>query len=118
MIDSKNFTVLSHGWSTPVSTIIRNDFFLYDDWSTSHVTLDDAVSYRTGYPRHDLSNASGERTAAKVVRNLRNLKASTEPRTTWQYCNLMYVTLGYVIEVLIGKWLGALCVTRSWHRWE
>lgn len=111
MIDSGNYSALANGWATPISSVIRDDFVLEDPWSTNHVTLDDAVSHRTGMPRHDLSWARrGESghilSTGEVVRNLRNLKPSAEPRSTWQYCNLMYVTLGHVIETLTGKWLG------------
>ena len=105
MIDSNNYTALSDGWSTPISSIIRDDFVLDDEWSTNHITLDDAASHRTGYPRHDLIDV-GEWSAKKVVQNLRNLKPTKEPRTVWQYSNHMYVTLGHVIEVLSGKWIG------------
>lgn len=111
MIDSANYSALSNGWSTPISSIIRNDFVLQDAWSTSHITLEDAVSHRTGMPRHDLASVSTGKngqvwSAGEAVRNLRNLKPSTQLRTTWQYCNLMFVTLGHVIETLTGQWLG------------
>ncbi|KAJ5047542.1 uncharacterized protein L3040_003365 [Drepanopeziza brunnea f. sp. 'multigermtubi'] len=48
-----NFTSLS--WKTPVSSLIPSDFVLEDEWTTSHLTIEDILSHRTGMPRHDLS---------------------------------------------------------------
>lgn len=111
LIHSKNYSALSNGWSTPISSIIRDDFVLQDNWATNHVNLDDAASHRTGMPRHDLSTGLKDEYGniimpGDIVRNLRNLRPSAEPRTTWQYCNLMYITLAHVVETLTGKWLG------------
>lgn len=108
MIDSKNYTALSRGWMTPISSIIRDDFVMRDQRYTSEITLDDAVSHRTGLPRHDLawghySTDGSKITVADTVQKLRFLSPNAPLRTTWQYCNLMYVVLGHVIETLTGK---------------
>ncbi|KAM4067628.1 beta-lactamase [Hirsutella rhossiliensis] len=55
LIDSKAYPALSRGWSTPISSILRDDFLLQDEWATSHITLDDAASHRTGMAAHDNS---------------------------------------------------------------
>ncbi|KAM4057408.1 beta-lactamase [Hirsutella rhossiliensis] len=114
MIDTKNHSSLAGaGWATPISSLIRDDFVVAgDEWATAHLTLDDAVSHRTGMAPHEYawarrSERGGEPlTIAAVVRRLRGLKLSAEPRTTWQYSHLMYVALSHVIETLTGKWLG------------
>ncbi|KAJ6439387.1 penicillin-binding protein [Purpureocillium lavendulum] len=110
LIDSKAYPELSRGWNTPISSIIRDDFVLENEWATNHITLDDAASHRTGMPRHDNSwhrERDGNATTIKdIVRNLRNLPPALEPRVEWHYCNLMYVTLSHVIETLTGRWLG------------
>lgn len=110
MIDSKNYSSLKDGWSTPISSIIRSDFVVGDEWTTAHLTLDDAVSHRTGMAPHDYAwrRTEGGQTLpiAGMVRKLRGLQLSAEPRTVWQYCHLMYVALGHVIETLTGEWLG------------
>ncbi|KAJ4155971.1 hypothetical protein LMH87_001189 [Akanthomyces muscarius] len=107
LIDSNNYTALSKRWSTPISSIIHDDFVLQDAWSTAHITLEDAAVHRTGMPRHDYSWAKQVQgrsaTPRDVVRNFRNLPQNAEPRTRFQYCNLMYVTLSYVIEFLTEK---------------
>ena len=39
-------------WDQPISDVLP-DFRLYDDYATSHATLRDLLSHRTGLPRHD-----------------------------------------------------------------
>lgn len=118
MIDSGNYSSLSSGWSTRISSIIRDDFVLEDEWVTNHLTLEDAVSHRTGMPRHDMSTfrqLDGRKsTPGDIVRNLRNLKLVTEPRITFLYCNLMFIALSHVIETLTGKWLGDVLKEHIW----
>ncbi|KAF4871654.1 Protein flp [Colletotrichum siamense] len=99
-------------WTTPVSSVL-DDFVLSDAWATAHVTLEDALSHRTGYPRHDL--ASSATTAREMVRNLRNLPMSAEPRARYQYCNKMFGVMGYLIETLTGRWLGDFLRERLWE---
>jgi CubicO group peptidase (beta-lactamase class C family) len=109
---------LAGGWSTPISSIIRDDFVLQDEWSTAHITLDDAVSHRTGMPGHDNSwhrEINGtQATIRDIVRNGRNLPYTVAPRTSWHYCNYMFITLSHVIEVLTGQWLGQVLQELIW----
>lgn len=80
----------SVAWDTPMSQLLREDFVLSDVWATAHVTIEDALSHRTGYPRHDLAVGGGGGTndARGIVRSLRNLPMSAEPRTRFQYNNM------------------------------
>ena len=100
------------GWDTPVSSLIRDDFVLADAWATDHITLEDALSHRTGYPGHTMGiNNSDPR---ECVRRLRHLPMSAEPRTTWQYSNYMFTAVGHVIETLTGQWLGDFLREMLW----
>lgn len=74
-------------WQTPVTQIIPNDFVLEDDYSTLHLTLEDAATHCTVVPRDDLG---GNQTTRDVVRSMRHLPFTEPLRTTFQYCNLMY----------------------------
>lgn len=112
------------GWSTPISSIIRDDFVMYDEWSTVHLTLEDAVSHRTGLPRHGMSWAgtadpkdvrNRHRTNQDTVRNLRHLAPTAEPRTRFQYCNLMYIVLSHVIETVTKSWVGDVLREAIWQ---
>lgn len=80
--------------------------------------MEDAASHRTGMPRHDASwgrMKDGKRvTLRDTVRNLRNLPLTAPPRVIDQYCNLMYVTLSYVVETITGKWLGDVLKEVIW----
>ncbi|RFU73766.1 penicillin-binding [Trichoderma arundinaceum] len=118
LIHSGNYSALSQGWTTPISSIIRDDFVLQDEWATNHITLDDAVSHRTGMARHDRSSVSvidgRQATPRDVVRNLRNLPLTEQPRVRPLYCNMMYVTLSHVIETITGQWLGDVLKEKLW----
>lgn len=132
MIGSGNYTAPAvHGeplaWDTRVHDLIPEDFVLADAWATTHVTLEDALSHRTGLPRHDKASthrvvdpaggwAKRIATVRDGVRFLRYLPLNAPPRTKWQYCNQMYVVATHVVETLTGgRWLGD--VLREWI-WE
>lgn len=101
-------------WQTPITEIIPNDFVLEDDYSTLHLTLEDAATHRTGMPRHDFSILGDNQTVGDVVRSMRYLPLTEPLRTTFQYCNLMYVMLSHVIETLVGQWTGTFLTERIW----
>jgi CubicO group peptidase (beta-lactamase class C family) len=128
MIESGNFTLpspppssdsLKLDWASPISSILREDFVLQDAWATEHLTIEDALSHRTGMPRHDkaLSRKYDRQNATvkAVTRSLRYLPLAAPPRTRWQYCNHMYGVLSHAIETLTGRWLGH--VLKDWI-WE
>ena len=66
-------------------------------------------------PRHDLTWAGSNTTVRDVVRNLRHLPMTAEPRTKYQYCNMMYITITHFIETHTGKWLGEIFQKRIWE---
>jgi CubicO group peptidase (beta-lactamase class C family) len=86
-----------------------------DDYSTLHLTLEDAATHRTGLPRHDFAVQGGNQSVRDVVRSMRYLPLTQPLRTAFQYCNLMYVMLGYVLETLTGRWLGTFLAERIWE---
>ena len=65
-------------------------------------------------PRHDLSLEGYRTTVRDVVRKLRHLPMTAEPRAKWQYCNMMYIALSHFIETYTGKWLGEILRERIW----
>jgi CubicO group peptidase (beta-lactamase class C family) len=101
-------------WSTPISELIRDDFVLENDYATTHTTIEDALSHRSGLPRHDFSY--GKKTTVKdTIRDLRYLPLTAEPRTTFQYCNIMFLVASHVVESLTGVWLGDFLKERIWE---
>lgn len=114
LIDDSRNTSDPLSWQTPISSLIRDDFVVPDVYATAHLTIEDALSHRTGMPRHDGSWIGNSQTVREVVRNLRNLPLTEELRTKFQYCNLMYVTMSHVVETLTGSWLGKFFSDRIW----
>lgn len=71
---------------------------------TSHVSLRDMLSHRTGLPRHDYSWYSGSAISRdSLVHNIRFLEASAPLRQDFQYNNYMYMAIGSLLEKLYGK---------------
>lgn len=99
---------------TKISSLIRDEFVLPDDYATTHVTLEDALSHRTGMPRHDYSYGEENQTIETLARRLRYLPMTAEIREKWQYCNMMFGTMSYVIETLTGGWVGTFIYEKIW----
>jgi CubicO group peptidase (beta-lactamase class C family) len=110
--DNENYPDVQ--WTTPISKLIREDFVLENEYWTEHITIEDALSHRTGMARHDLSYGGTGAVPRDIVRSLRYLPLTWEPRTEWHYCNLMFVVISHVIETLTGEWLGDYMHRRIW----
>lgn len=90
-------------WHTPLIDLIRG-FRLHDDFASLHLTVADALSHASGLPRHDLVwYGNSEWSRAEVVKRLRHLKPTAGLRQAWQYNNLMYITVGHLIEEVTGR---------------
>jgi CubicO group peptidase (beta-lactamase class C family) len=109
---SKAFTTFALGtlvdqgkveWDKPVRNYIPW-FRLYDAQAGERLTPRDLVTHRSGLPRHDLvwyNNYTATR--EQLVRSLAYLPPTADLRERWQYNNLMFLTAGYLVEVLTGK---------------
>lgn len=133
MIDSGNYTTPDPDlqpltWKTPISSLIRDDFVLMDEytWEQDHLTIEDALTHRTGFPRHDKSlgltysddRGDGTHNAAvrDFTRSLRHLPMTAEPRMTWRYCNIMFMVLSHVFQTLNGgRWIGDVFEEWIWE---
>lgn len=100
-------------WSTPISKLM-DQFVLSDEWATDHVTVADALSHRTGYPRHDYVGGFFN-SSSKMVRSLRHLPKLNEPRMWFGYSNLMYATMGYLVELLTNSTLADFFRDKLWR---
>ncbi|THX98526.1 beta-lactamase family protein [Aureobasidium pullulans] len=91
-------------WDSLMSSLLPDDFVLSTAEATNMVTVEDVLSHRTGLPSHDLSILSIESrhpdTVRSITRNLRHLALSKEPKTTYQYSNMMYTVATHLIETL------------------
>src|SRR5205085_875123 len=62
------------------------------------------VTRSSGIPRHDSVRYNNYKTSrVSFVRKLAYLEQSADLRTRWQYNNLMFLTAGYLTEVITGK---------------
>ncbi|MDQ7093534.1 serine hydrolase [Desulfosporosinus sp. PR] len=103
---TKAFTTMSVGilvddgkldWDKPVATYVP-EFKLQDQYASENATLRDLATHRVGLPRHDLVWYKAPLSRAEIVLRLSHLAFSKPFRTTFQYQNMMYLTLGYVVE--------------------
>lgn len=78
-----NSTYNNIKWTTPIHDIVGNDFVLKDPYTTTHITLEDALSHRTGIPRHDTAWLNQEVDPKGEAYLLRYLNPSAEFRTKW-----------------------------------
>jgi len=102
-------------WSSPLSKLLPWYFALEDDYYTSHITLEDALAHRSGLPRHDLAYGWDNADAVDVIRSMRHLPLTAEPRTKWQYCNLMYATVGQALAMLGNLRFGDMLRKLIWE---
>ena len=88
-------------WDEPIRTYLPT-FRMHDPVATEYLSLRDALSHRTGLPRHDLLWYDNlEITRAEIVERLRHLEPSRQFRQTWQYNNLMYILAGHLTETIL-----------------
>lgn len=89
-------------------------------WAQEHLTLEDLLSHRTGFARHDKSLKTHygpdnhKATVRDFTRSLRNLPMVSEPRVKYRYSNLMYLVVSHVIQTLTQTWLGDLMRQLIW----
>jgi CubicO group peptidase (beta-lactamase class C family) len=109
---SKAFTTFAMGvlvdegkleWDKPVRNYIPW-FRLYDSFASERLTPRDLVTHRSGLPRHDLTWYNNFEASREIfVKRLAHLKPTADLRETFQYNNLMFLTAGYLVEVLTEK---------------
>ncbi|ETN92761.1 FmtA-like protein [Gammaproteobacteria bacterium MOLA455] len=88
-------------WDQAIRDVLP-DFRLYDDYATSHATLRDLLSHRTGLPRHDATWHGTGKTRQALFDGLRHLKPNADFRSLWQYNNLMYEVIGLLCAKVSG----------------
>lgn len=108
---TKSFTAMSiallvdegkMGWDTPVREYLP-ELKLHDAYASEHLTARDMLSHRSGLPRHDLAAWRIDLPLADFVKRLRHLRPSASFRERFQYNNLMYNALAYVVERVAGQ---------------
>lgn len=101
-------------WSTPLASLLEGDFALSKEYETLHTTLEDALSHRSGLPRHDASYGWSCASTFENIRRMRHLPLTAEPRTRWQYCNTMFGAVGGMIQRHTGASLESVLQEWIW----
>jgi CubicO group peptidase (beta-lactamase class C family) len=89
-------------WDKPVRTYIPG-FRLSDPAATELLTPRDLVTHRSGLPRHDMAWYNTTMSRQALVSRLPYFEFSEPIRAKFQYNNLMYLTAGYLVEVVDGR---------------
>jgi CubicO group peptidase (beta-lactamase class C family) len=89
-------------WDRPIREYVPT-FKLWDTFSSERMTGKDLTSHRSGLPRHDLMWYGSAESREELFSRLQYLQPTADFRTVWQYQNLMYMTAGYLVEVLSGS---------------
>lgn len=92
-------------WDEPVKTYLP-DFRLSDPWITDHITIRDTLSHRAGFGLGAgdlLFWPNSDRTRAEVVAQAAFVPIENGFRAEYDYCNLMFVVAGAVIEAVSGQ---------------
>lgn len=89
-------------WDDPIIKHIP-EFRLKDPYATFHLTIRDALTHRSGLPRHDYLWYNSSLSRKEILGHLPYLEFSAGLREKFQYNNLMYVVAGLVIERITGR---------------
>jgi CubicO group peptidase (beta-lactamase class C family) len=109
--NTKLFTTVAAGllveegkleWDLPVKNFVPTIKFYNNDLDNT-VTIHDMLAHRTGISRHDMIWYKSDFTRKDLFDRLKYLEPSQPLRTGFLYNNLMYVSAGYIIELLSGK---------------
>jgi CubicO group peptidase (beta-lactamase class C family) len=109
--NTKLFTAIAVGmlvdqgkldWDKPVRTYVPSIEFFNDDLNRS-VTIRDMLAHRTGISRHDLIWYKSDFSRKELFDRLKFLEPKQTLRQGFLYNNLMYVSAGYIVELLSSK---------------
>jgi CubicO group peptidase (beta-lactamase class C family) len=109
--NTKLFTAVSIGmlvdqgkldWDKPIRNYVPTIEFYNNDLNNS-VTIRDMLSHRSGISRHDLIWYKSDFSRKDLFERLKYLEPSQPLRQGFLYNNLMYVSAGYIIELLSSK---------------
>lgn len=99
-------------WESPIRAYLPG-FAMHDAVASERLSVLDLLSHRSGLPRHEFAwLAHPERSRADIAYRLRFLQPSKDIRQAFQYCNLGYMTVGYLVEQLTGSTWEELTASR------
>lgn len=114
LVESKDPKYVYIKWTTKLVDLVGDDFVLQDEYATNRITLVDALSHRTGMPRHDFVWVNGTNTAKQHTRALRLLPLHNELRAEFEYCNVMFSAVSHALETVTARGTGDLLSVWLW----
>ena len=109
--NTKLFTTVSIGllvdqgkldWDKPIRNYVPSIEFFNNELNNT-VTIRDMLAHRTGISRHDLIWYKSDFSRKELFDRLKYLEPSQPLRQGFLYNNLMYVSAGYIVELLSSK---------------
>ncbi|OQD86245.1 hypothetical protein PENANT_c008G02923 [Penicillium antarcticum] len=101
-------------WTSTISSVIPEDFALENEYATSRVTFEDALSNRSGFPDHLKSFKPKTTSLQDGIRSLRHLPLAAELRSQYLYSSYMFSAVSHAIESMTGQGLGEFMRERIW----
>ncbi|RMY29739.1 hypothetical protein D0866_08481 [Hortaea werneckii] len=115
LVESNESAYAAIDWDSKLADLIREYFVLSDEYASNHISLTDALSHRTGMPRHDISWVNGNVSMKHQVQQLRHLPLHRELRAGWEYCNLMFTAVSHAIETVTNTSMATLLKQWMWE---
>jgi CubicO group peptidase (beta-lactamase class C family) len=109
--NTKLFTTVAAGmlveegifkWDKPIKESVPELEF-YNDFLNNQVTLRDMLGHKTGISRHDMIWFQSDFSRKELFNRIKYLEPSIPLRQDFIYNNLMYIAVGYSIELRTGK---------------
>ncbi|OJV48464.1 MAG: penicillin-binding protein [Chryseobacterium sp. 39-10] len=109
--NTKLFTAVSAGllvdegkltWDKPIKNDVPTLNF-YNDELNNTVTLRDMLGHRTGISRHDMIWQKSDINKKQIFDKIKYLEPAAPFRTKFLYNNLLFSTVGEVVEIKSGK---------------
>ncbi|MEW5763397.1 MAG: serine hydrolase [Acidobacteriota bacterium] len=109
--NTKLFTAVAAGllveegkldWNEPIREKVPSIRFANDALNSS-VSLRDMLAHRTGITRHDFIWYRADFTRKELFERLKFMEPKEPIRTTFLYNNMMFMAVGYAIELQSGK---------------
>lgn len=108
---TKAFTSTATGMLVQEGKMTFNDlvidhlpaFRLNDDYSTSHITVRDLLSHKSGLPGHNAVWHKADVTFDHIINNLKYLESEHSFREAFSYNNILYAVAGYLSGKVYGS---------------
>lgn len=107
----QNQVYFKENWATRIKDVLPNEFVVNDEYATANITIEDALSHRTGLDGAEqlYGNWLGS-SPRQITRSLRHLPPLLDMfRAVWRYNNLMYSVVADALETVTNMpWSKAL----------